>query len=169
MPPKIVILLGFLCIGWMSGPPQKLEAAKKRPEEQKYCPIFTNQVVGPDSRFLRYKGIRVYFSSDLAARKWLRDPASYLDPEVLPQIGDLKLPGRAMEQKYCPVSRTRKISTQDPWVMYQEKRVYLFDREAVRIFNSAPEKFIDPAILPQFAEEETPSEDEESAPQELGP
>lgn len=154
------IVLGVLCVGMVGGSSTVVEGAKKRIAEQKYCPVFTDQIVGPDSRFLRYKGIRVYFSSDLATRKWMRDPVSYLDADVLPQLDGLTFPERPMEQMYCPVTKTRKISTRDPSVIYQEKRIYLFDNQAVRVFNSAPEKFIDPAILPQFAEEEPADGDE---------
>ncbi|MCA9070988.1 MAG: hypothetical protein KDA84_18805, partial [Planctomycetaceae bacterium] len=116
------ILFSVLFVGFFGNQPTEIQGAKKRAEEQKFCPVFTDQIVGRRSRFLRYKGIRVYFTSDLAARKWMRDPASYLDKKIIPQVGDLILPGRAMEQKYCPVTRTRKISTQDPFVMYKEKR-----------------------------------------------
>lgn len=158
------LLFSFLWVGMVGGRSETIQAAGKRPEEQKYCPVFTDQIVGPDSRFLRLKGIRIYFSSDLAARKWMRDPVSYMDKDVLPQIGDLILPERQIVQEYCPINKKRKVCTKDPWVMYQEKRVYLFDKKAVRVFNSAPEKFIDPAILPQFAEEEKAPDEEESPP-----
>ena len=87
---------------------------------------------------MRYRGIKVYFSSDLAARKWLRDPVSYLDKKIVPQLGDLILAERLIQQRFCPVHPKRKVSLKDPTVTYEGKRVYLFDKEAVRIWNSAP-------------------------------
>ncbi len=156
----IVSLLGVFC--WQTaGGESAFAEGKKRPEIQKYCPVFTDRIVGPGSRFVRYKGIRVYFSSDLAARKWMRDPVSYLDKELLPQLTNLTLPERPIPQHYCPVFPKRKISFKDPSVIYQGRRVYLFDANAVKTWNSAPEKFFDSEILPQFAEEEkSPDSDE---------
>ena len=141
---------------------------KKQPEKQRFCPVFTDRIVGPNSRFLRYRGIKVYFSSDLAARKWMRDPVSYLDKTLLPQLGDLTLEERLTPQHYCPVHPKWKISMRDPWVMHDGQRVFLFDKQALRIWNSAPEKFLDPEILPQFAEEESPMADDETADEDAG-
>ena len=138
-------------------------AKEKRAEVQLYCPVFTDRVVGPESRSLRYRGIEIYFSSDLAARKWMRDPVSYLDKTLLPQLGDLILAPRVIPQHYCPVHPKRKVSVKDPSVLYQGKRVFLFDKEAVRIWNSAPEKFFKPELLPQFPQEPAPEEAKEEA------
>lgn len=161
--PIRLILLGIALVAgaknWDCG---SAFAADKRAEVQKFCPVFTDRIVGPESRFVRYRGIRVYFSSDLAARKWMRDPVSYLDKEILPQLGDLILAERLIRQHYCPVYPKRKVSLKDPTVLYEGKRVYLFDREAVKIWNSAPEKFLNLEILPQLADEEKPPEEEES-------
>jgi YHS domain-containing protein len=139
-------------------------AEKKQVEKQRFCPVFTDRIVGSESRFLRYQGIKVFFSSDLAARKWMRDPESYLDKTLLPQLGDLTLPPRLTPQHYCPVRTKWKISMRDPTLIYQGQRVFLFDEESLRTWNSAPEKFLDPKILPQFAEEETPAEEEDEEP-----
>jgi hypothetical protein len=140
-----------------------LVAARKQAEVQKFCPVFTDRIVGPDSRSLRYRGIEVFFSSDLAARKWMRDPVSYLDKSLLPQLGDLILTERLLPQHYCPVHPKWKVSLKDPSVIHDGKRVFLFDKEAVRIWNSAPDKFLNPDILPQFAEDKPPA-DAETAP-----
>ena len=156
----ILSLLGVFC--WqITGGETAVAEAKKRAEIQKYCPVFTDRIVGPGSRFLRYKGIKIYFSSDLAARKWMRDPVSYLDIELLPQLTNLTLPERPISQHYCPVFPKRKISFKDPSVIYEGRRLYLFDAQALKMWNSAPEKFFDSEILPQFAEEEKSPESEE--------
>ena len=163
MRPIRLILLGTVLVAgaqsWDSG---SVIAAGKREKVQEFCPVFTDRIVGPESRSLRYRGIKVYFSSDLAARKWMRDPVSYLDKEILPQLGRLILAERLIPQHYCPVYPKRKVSLKDPTVFYEGKRVFLFDREAVKIWNSAPEKFLDLEILPQLADEKKPPEDDES-------
>lgn len=159
-----ILVLSVFAMGIGIGDCSAAVPAKKQFEVQKFCPVFTDRIVGPSSRFLRYQGIKVYFSSDLAARKWMRDPVSYLDKTLVPQLSDLSLPERLMPQHYCPVHPKWKISVKDPSVIYDGKRVFLFDEEAMRIWNSAPEKFLDPQILPQFAEEEPPTDDEEEDP-----
>ena len=165
----IVSMLGIFCWQMTEAENARVLAAGKRPETQKYCPVFTDRIVGSGSRFLRYKGIKVYFSSDLAARKWMRDPVSYLDTDLLPQLQELTFPERPIPQQYCPVFPKRKISFKDPSVIYQDKRVYLFDAEAVKTWNSAPEKFLDPDILPQFAEEEKSPDSEDEKEKEASP
>lgn len=155
----IAVLLGLMVV--VSGLGGSVLAQVKQPEAQKFCPVFTDRIVGPESRVVRYRGIKVYFSSDLAARKWMRDPVSYLDTELLPQLTRLTFPERLMPQQFCPVHPKRKVSVKDPTVVYEGKRVYLFDREAVKIWNSAPEKFLDLELLPQLAEEKKAPEDEE--------
>jgi hypothetical protein len=154
--------LCLIAVALNSGNHSLSAATKKQVEVQKFCPVFTDRVVGPNSRWVRHHGIKVYFSSDLAARKWMRDPESYVDVELVPQLGDLIQIERPFPQHYCPVFPKRKVSLKDPSLIYQGKRVFLFDKEALRIWNSAPEKFLNPELLPQFAEEKPPSD--EAAP-----
>jgi hypothetical protein len=161
------VFVGVVLAGLGHSPSAMGQAHVKKAEHQLYCPVFTDRIVGPESRSLRYRGIEVFFSSDLAARKWMRDPESYLDKTILPQLGDLVLAERDIVQVYCPVYPKRKVSVKDPSLIYQGKRVFLFDNQAVRIWNSAPEKFFKPELLPQFPQEAPPSEmppEEETAP-----
>jgi hypothetical protein len=85
-----------------------------------------------------------------------------VDVAVGPQRGDLIQHERPFPQHYCPLFPQRKVSLKDPTLIYQGKRVFLFDNEALPIWNSAPAKFLNPELLPQFAEEKPPSE--EAAP-----
>jgi hypothetical protein len=156
---RVGILILSIVVPWLGlGDGPVFAANKKKPEVQKFCPVFTDRIVGPNSRSLRYRGILVFFSSDLAAQKWMRDPVSYLDKSLLPQLGDLILTERLIPQRYCPVHPKWKVSVKDPSVIHEEKRVFLFDKEAVRIWNSNPAKFFDPKILPQFPPEMPPTE-----------
>ncbi len=160
----VLALLGVFCCGDFLGK-GSLARAENPIARQKFCPVFTDRLVGPDSRFERFRGIRIYFSSDLAARKWMRDPEAYLDTALLPQLTRLTLPKRLIAQKFCPVYPKRKIGIRDPSVLYREKRIYLFDKQAVKIWSSAPEKFLDQEILPQLAEDEkAPEPKDEQSP-----
>ncbi len=154
----LFLLAVFVCVAAIGESPAGA-AGKKPIERQKFCPVFTDRIIGPNSRSLRYKGIEVYFSSDLAARKWMRDPVSYLDVDVLPQLKGLTLLERQFKQRYCPVHPQWKVSVKDPSVIYQGHRVYLFDKQALKVWNSAPEKFFDLEILTQFPRPEMPPGD----------
>lgn len=162
-------LIGLLALVFGLSPSALAQAKVKKAEVQLYCPVFTDRIVGPESRYLRYDGIKIYFSSDLAARKWMRDPDSYLDKTILPQLGDLDLPEREILQVYCPVHPKWKVSVKDPSVIYQGKRVFLFDKEALMIWNSAPEKFFKYELLPQFPPPPPPSETKAPADEEPAP
>ncbi len=157
------LVLGLLLAGVGICPRAQGQPSAKKAEVQLYCPVFTDRSVGPGSRSMRYRGIEVFFSSDLAARKWMRDPDSYLDKVLLPQLGDLILAPREMPQVYCPVHPKWKVSVKDPSVLYRGHRVYLFDKQALKIWNSAPEKFFKPELLPQFPPPPAPSEMEDPA------
>ena len=124
-----------------------------RVEKQEYCPVYTDRRVFAGSRFERYHGIKVYFSSDDAARRFLMDSHSYLDKKTLPQLKGLNLPERPLKQKFCPIYPTRRVSKLDPSVTYNHRQVHLFDRQAVRIWNLNPEKYANPEILIQLQQE----------------
>lgn len=159
--PRLLFCFGFVILAAADLTPRPVFAEGEAAEKQEFCPVFTDRIIGPRSRSVRYRGIKVYFSSDLAARKFMRDPVSYLDQELLPQFTGLNLPERLIPQDYCPVFPKRKISVKDPTVLYEGKRVYLFDQKAQRMWNSAPGKFVDLEILPQLAEDKKAPEDED--------
>lgn len=56
---------------------------------QRYCPIYPERVVNPESKTVEYKGKKVYFWSSSAIRRWARDPDKYfkeaMDRGHLPQ------------------------------------------------------------------------------------
>ncbi len=45
--------------------------------DQRYCPIYPERIVNPESNFVEYKGKKIYFWSSSAERKWKRDPDKY--------------------------------------------------------------------------------------------
>lgn len=120
---------------------------------QVFCPVMTNvEVLGDDEAIpVSFGGQEVLLCCSKCVRKWEADPEAYLSAEVLPQLADQDLPERTLAQVYCPVYPTRVVSENDPFVMYEGQKVYLFNKTAVRRFTEDPERYLDPAILPQLA------------------
>ena len=56
---------------------KKLGVDKVKLLDQRYCPIYPERVVNPNSKFETYKGKKVYFWSSSAIRRWKRDPDKY--------------------------------------------------------------------------------------------
>ena len=56
---------------------KKLGVDKVRLMAQRFCPIYPERVVNPNSKFELYKGKKVYFWSSSAIRRWKRDPDKY--------------------------------------------------------------------------------------------
>lgn len=128
-------------------PTEKTGASK----EQKFCPIMTtDEVTAKDSHAVNYKGVSILLCCDQCVGKFRRDPAAYLDPKLIPALAGLDLPARGTEQQYCPVYKARKISTKDPFVTYKGVKVYVYNDTAKLRFEKDPERYADPAILPQL-------------------
>ena len=45
--------------------------------EQKFCPIYPERLINPNSPTAEYKGKTIYFWSTSALRRWKRDPEKY--------------------------------------------------------------------------------------------
>jgi YHS domain-containing protein len=58
----------------------------KRDIEQMYCPVLKDRKVSSKDPSTTYKGVKVYFYSDLARERFLKDPERYADPVILPQL-----------------------------------------------------------------------------------
>jgi YHS domain-containing protein len=58
----------------------------KRDIEQMYCPVLKDRKVSSKDPSTTYKGVKVYFYSDLARERFLKDPERYADPKILPQL-----------------------------------------------------------------------------------
>ena len=61
---------------------KKLGVDKVKLMAQRYCPIYPERVVNPNSKFELYKGKKVYFWSSSAIRRWKRDPDKYFAEAV---------------------------------------------------------------------------------------
>jgi N-acetylneuraminic acid mutarotase/uncharacterized GH25 family protein len=132
-------------------PKKSTASASTNPGGQTFCPVMTGVPVDGESSVVEYQGVKVLLCCRACVKKWNADPAAYLNARRLPQVAGLKLPGRSMEQVFCPVYRDRVVSEKDPFVMYKGKKIHLFNNAAVRRWNADPAQFADPAILPQLA------------------
>ena len=56
--------------------------------EQKYCPIYPERVINPNSKTVEYKGKTIQLWSSSAARRWMRDADRYYQEAV--EAGILK-------------------------------------------------------------------------------
>jgi YHS domain-containing protein len=58
----------------------------KRDIEQVYCPVLKDRKVSSKDPSTTYKGVKIYFYSDLARQRFEKDPERYADPKILPQL-----------------------------------------------------------------------------------
>ena len=127
------------------------EPPKTDPKVQKYCPVMTTDEIDPaKSATVQYKGVKIYLCCDTCIAKYKREPVAYLDPKIIPGLAGLELPKRAIEQVYCPVLKDRKVSSKDPSTTYKGVKVYFYNDIARQRFEKDPERYADPAILPQL-------------------
>ena len=60
----------------------------KRDIEQVYCPVLKDRKVSSKDPSMMYKGVKVYFFTDIARQRFEKDPERYADPKILPQLKD---------------------------------------------------------------------------------
>ncbi len=117
---------------------------------QSVCPIMTSKPIDGDSPVAMYRGRPVAVCCETCLTKWDRNADGYAAVAALPQLDGLKIPQRKIEQVFCPVYRTRVVTSADPTVEYEGQTIYLFNRSAVRRWNENPQKYADVALLPQL-------------------
>ena len=124
---------------------------KEAPKVQQFCPVMTSDEIDPKkSATVEYKGVKIYLCCDTCVAKYKRDPAAYLDPKIIPGLAGKELPKRDIAQVYCPVLKDRKVSSKDPSTTYKGVKVYFYNDIARQRFEKDPERYADPAILPQL-------------------
>jgi YHS domain-containing protein len=164
------LALTLLLLGWLmmelptlrmlaqQNPSDSRPAPGQKSKEQKYCPVMISEEVDPEtSPQVMYEGVTIYLCCDQCVNKFRRDPAAYLDPVIVPALQGKKLPPRGLEQVYCPVLRDRKVSSKDPFIIYQGVKVYFYNDLARQRFEKDPQRYADPAILPQLKKTPPPS------------
>jgi YHS domain-containing protein len=60
----------------------------KRKIAQTFCPVYPDRVITEKDRYVIYEGHKVYLFNKAAQKKWLKNPAKYAKPELLPQLKD---------------------------------------------------------------------------------
>ncbi len=118
--------------------------------EQEFCPIMRTMEIDATSTAVEHDGVKVWVCCATCAKRFKSDPAAYLDVKFLPQLAGRKLPARDLEQVLCPVYRDRVVTSKDPFVMHEGKKIHVFNQAAVRMWNENPSKYADPMILPQL-------------------
>jgi YHS domain-containing protein len=142
----------LLTVPGLGAEPPKTPAPKAdEPKVQKFCPVMTKDEIDPNaSKSVDYKGVKIYLCCDTCVAKFRRDPAAYLDPKFVPALAGMELPKRGIEQQYCPVYRDKKVSEKDPFATYKGAKVYFYNDTAKTRFERDPERYADPAVLPQL-------------------
>lgn len=137
-------------------PPKSEPKADPKAEAkvQKFCPVMTKDEVDLNaSKWVDYKGVKVYLCCDTCVARFKRDPAAYLDPKLIPGLAGKELPKRTIEQEYCPVFRDKKVSDKDPFVTYKGVKVYFWNAAAKERFERDPERYADSTVLPQLPQQ----------------
>jgi YHS domain-containing protein len=130
---------------------QATTTAPANSSAQKFCPIMTEEEIDPTANtVVDYKGVKIYLCCDQCVGKFRRDPAAYLDPKLIPGLAGMELPKRDIEQVFCPVLKDRKVSSKDPSTTYKGVKIYFYNDTARQRFEKEPERYADPAILPQL-------------------
>jgi YHS domain-containing protein len=133
------------------GSPANRAAAADPPKVQTLCPVMTtDEIDRENSKFVEYKGVKVYLCCDTCVARFRRDPAAYLDAKLIPGLAGVELPKRDIAQVYCPVYPDRKVSSKDPFVMYKGVKVYVFNDTGRQRFEKDPERYARPDLLPQL-------------------
>lgn len=152
----LLAALVFCAVPLLRADPPRTEPKtdKAEPKAQKFCPVMTQDEVDLNaSKWVDYKGVRVYLCCDTCVARFKRDPAAYLDPKFIPGLAGKELPKRGIEQQYCPVYRDKKVSEKDPFATYKGVKVYFWNTTAKERFERDPGRYADPTILPQVPKE----------------
>lgn len=115
--------------------------AKGDPAKQQFCPIMTTSPIDEDCRDVDYKGVKIKICCATCAKRFLAEPEAYLDPAILPQIKDLQLPVRKIDQAYCPVFTDRRVSSRDPSAEWNGRRIFFFNETAKAKFLATPDEY----------------------------
>lgn len=121
-----------------------------KPAKQTACPLMTDEEVGKDAEEVEWKGVKIKLCCGLCVKKFEAEPEAYLLPELLPQLKGKELPKRKIEQVYCPVTKTKVVSSKDPSSTYKGATVYFWNAAAKKKFDAEPDKYADPKLLPQL-------------------
>ncbi len=132
--------------------PAGLAQDQKTVDDQTHCPMMIKKEVNADSKIVEYQGIKIRMCCDTCVKRFEKYPEAYLDAKYIPQLNGMEIPARKISQRYCPVYPDRVITEKDPFVIYEGRKVYLFNKAAVKKWNKNPSKYAKADLLPQLAE-----------------
>lgn len=56
---------------------KELKVCCVKPLDQRYCPVYPDRLINPNSPVVEYNGKKIYLWSSSAVRRWKRDPEKY--------------------------------------------------------------------------------------------
>jgi YHS domain-containing protein len=92
--PKYIIKVAGEALPQYKGMDEKLKLAEVELLEQKFCPIYSDSLITPDSPTVEYKGKKIYLFKKRAVAKWKKDPEGNFktatEAGLLPQFDENK-------------------------------------------------------------------------------
>ena len=92
--PKYIIKVAGDNLPQFKGMEEKLKLAEVELLEQKFCPMYPDSIVTPESPSAEYKGKKIYFFKKRAVAKWEKDPEGNfkkaIEAGLLPQFAENK-------------------------------------------------------------------------------
>lgn len=156
---RLFVLIGLLVLATGG-----LAQDKKTIKDQTVCPMMVNKKVEAEKgKIVEYKGVQIWMCCDVCVERFKKYPEAYLDEKYIPQLNGMEIPPRKIVQKFCPVYPDRVITEKDAWVKYDGRKVYLFNKAAVKKFQKNPAKYAKPELLPQLSQPVTPEDAAETA------
>ena len=100
-----------------------------------------------------FEGKQVFFCCATCVRIWNKNPKYIIKamPKLLPQFAgmDEKLgldKVKLLEQRMCPIYNERVVTPDSPTIEIEGKKVYLYNKSALRKWNKSPEKYLAKAL-----------------------
>lgn len=129
--------------------------------ENRTCPIMVGDEIDQEE-VVEFEGKQVFFCCATCVRIWNKNPKYIIKamPKLLPQFAgmDEKLgldKVKLLEQRMCPIYNERVVTPDSPTIEIEGKKVYLYNKSALRKWNKSPEKYLAKALegglLPQLA------------------
>ena len=92
--PKYIIKVAADSLPQFKGMEDKLKLSEVKLLDQKFCPMYPDSLITPDSPSVEYKGKKIYFFKKRAVDKWEKDPEGNFkkatEEGLLPQFKENK-------------------------------------------------------------------------------
>ena len=92
--PKYIIKVAGDALPQFKGMEEKLKLSEVKLLDQKFCPMYPDSLITPESPSVEYKGKKIYFFKKRAVDKWEKDPDANFkkatEAGLLPQFDENK-------------------------------------------------------------------------------